>query len=574
MSRFDVLTRGDVLDSALLARDYLVDCGVPGALAAKDPRLWGRRAVDHSRLGWLDLPSASRGLLAQVDGLVAEARYSGLDHVVLIGVGAESLAAQAIVEAHASAAAAPGAHGAPGRAPSGELTVLDGGDTAALAFALERLDRTLVVLASKSGVSLEGDAYRRIFADAFRRHGMSEREIAGRFLVITDHGSPLHDFARQCGYRIGLTDPYLPGHFGALSAYGLVPAVLAGADAEGLLDEAGALAPSLSGNDDNPGLLLGAILGGCAQQGPEGMARDKVVLREPGGPGALSAWISQLLSVGTGKRRRGVLAFEPPGSPAGCPDVHGVAINPRAAAHEDADTSLWAPLGAQFLLWEYATAVAGWLLGVNPFEAGSTVVQEAEDDAATMLRAAGAGPLPGGEPSFVDGGIEVHADVPGPSGAPGVGLLGAGALPAVLDGLLGTLPKDGYLAVTTYLSGDFSGRYLAPSLARRAGRPVVYGAGPGFPHATGPIHKDGPGNGSFLVITGEPAPGDALAAHPIPGRPYGLAKLQLARALAEVRALRQRGLPVVRLHLREPVSGFGRLTEAVRAVAGAQRTTR
>ncbi|MWA00361.1 phosphoheptose isomerase [Actinomadura sp. LD22] len=557
MSGFDVLTRGDVLDSALQARDYLVGCGVPGALAAKDPRLWGRRAVDHSRLGWLDLPFASRGLLKQVDGLVAEARYSGLDHIVLIGVGAESLAAQAIVEAHAPALA--GGGGAPA-GPGGGLTVLDGSDTAALAFALERLDRTLVVLASKAGVSLEGDAYRRIFAGAFRERGLSEREIAGRFLVITDHGSPLHDFARQCGYRIGLTDPYLPGHFGALSAYGLVPAVLAGADAERLLEEAASLMPSLAKDEDNPGLLLGAVLGGCAQQGPAGVIRDKVVLREPGGSGALSSWIAQLLAVGTGKRGRGVLALEPPGGRGGFPDLHGISINPRSAAQEEADTSVWAPLGAQFVLWEYATAVAGWLLGVNPFEAGSAAVQEAEDDAATLLRSAGGGPLPAGRPVYVEDDIEVHADFAWPPGAD---------LGTVLGGLIASVPADGYLSVLTYLSGDFSGRYLAPSLSRAAGRPVVYGPGPAYPHATGPIHKDGPGNGAFLVITGDPAPGDVLAAHPVPGRPYGLAKLQLARALGEVRALRQRRLPVVRLHLRNPVEGAGRLIEAVRAVAGA-----
>ncbi|WP_131742914.1 phosphoheptose isomerase [Actinomadura roseirufa] len=547
MSGFDVLTRGDVLDSALQARDYLVNCGVPGALAAKDPRLWGRRAVDHSRLGWLDLPFASRGLLTQVDGLVGEARRAGLDHIVLIGVGAEGLAAQAVMEAHADA-------------PAGTLTVLDGGDTAALAFALERLDRTLVVLASKAGVSLEGDAYRRIFAGAFRERGLSEREIAGRFLVITDHGSPLHDFARQCGYRIGLTDPYLPGHFGALSAYGLVPAVLAGADAGRLLEDAAALVPSLSRDEDNPGLLLGAILGGCAQQAPDGVTRDKVVLRGPGGSGALGAWISQLLAVGTGKRGRGVLALEAPGGKGAFPDVHSIALNPRSPAQEDADTSVCAPLGAQFLLWEYATAVTGWLLGVNPFEVGSTVVQDAEDDASALLRSAGTGPLAAEPPVYVEDGIEVHADFPWPPGAD---------LFTVLGGLVGAVPADGYLSVVTYLAGDFSGRYLAPSFARAAGRPVVYGPGPAHPHATGPIHKDGPGNGAFLVITGDPAPGDELAAHPVPGRPYGLAKLRLARALAEVRALRSRGLPVLRLHLRDPVAGAGRLTEAVRAVAGA-----
>ncbi|MEV4259638.1 phosphoheptose isomerase, partial [Spirillospora sp. NPDC049652] len=101
MSGFDVLTRGDVLEQALQARDYLVACGVPAALAAKDPRLWGRRAVDHSRLAWLDLPFASRYLLDKVDDVVTEARFSGLDHVVLVGVGADALAAQAIMEEHA-----------------------------------------------------------------------------------------------------------------------------------------------------------------------------------------------------------------------------------------------------------------------------------------------------------------------------------------------------------------------------------------------------------------------------------------------------------------------------------------
>jgi len=566
VSGFDVLTRGDALEAALQARDYLVSCGVPGALAAKDPRLWGRRTVDHSRLGWLDLPFASHGLLSQIDGLVAEARYSGLDHIVLIGIGAESLAAQTIVEAHSPAMAGQAVPGAPGGAGgmggagerTGELTVLDGADAAALDFALERLDRTLVVLSSKVGVSLEGDAYRRIFSAAFREHGLSEREIAARFLVITDHGSPLHDFARQCGYRVGLTDPYLPGHFGALSAYGLVPAVLAGADVNRLLDEAASLYPSLSKEDENPGLLLGAVLGGCAQQGPDGRARDKVVLREPGGPGALSAWIAQLLAVGTGKRGRGVLAFEPPGSPGEMPDVHGVAINPRASSAGDADTALWAPLGAQFLLWEYATAVAGWLLGINPFEPGGPVVQDAEDEAATMLRAAGAGPLLSGEPAFVDGDIEVHADLSA----------SRGSLDGVLDSLLAHVPPTGYLSVVTYLSGDFSGRYLAPALARRTGRPVTYGPGPGYLHATGPLHKEGPGNGAFLIITGDPA-----ADHQVPGRPYTLGKLQLARALAEVRALRNRGLPVVRLHLRDPISGAGRLAEAARSAPGAAAGT-
>ncbi|WP_019633749.1 hypothetical protein [Actinomadura atramentaria] len=546
MSGFDVLTRGDVLHAALQARDYLVGAGVPGALATKDPRLWGRRAVDHSRLGWLDLPTASRGLLGQIEGMVAEARSVGLDHVALIAVGAEALAAQAIV-----AARPPGA--------GGELTVLDGGDTAGLQFTLDRLDRTLVVLASKSGVSLEGDAYRRILTGAFREAGLSERQIAARFLVVTDHGSPLHGFARQCGYRIGLTDPYLPGHFGALSAYGLVPAVLAGADAATLLDEAAEVVPSLAREEDNPGLLLGAVLGGCAQQGPEGLARDKLLLRERGGSGPLTAWISQLVAVGTGRRGRGIVAFEPPGVPVPYPDLHAVSINP-AGAGEDDDTCVWGPVGAQFVVWEYATAIAGWLLGVNPFESGGAAAQEAEDRAATMLQADGGGRPPVGPPVAVDGDVEIHTDL---------AWRGGSDLESVLAMLLDRVPGTGYLAVASYLSGEFSGRYLAPSLARGARRPVAYGPGPGYLHATGAVHKDGPGTGAFLVVTGEPAAGDPLGDHPVPGRPYGLATLQFTRGLAEARALRQRGLPVVHLHLRDPVRGAGRLIAAARAVTAA-----
>ncbi|MBC6462284.1 phosphoheptose isomerase [Actinomadura sp. HBU206391] len=540
MSGFDVLTRGEVLDTALKAREYLITCGVPAALAAKDPRLWGRRAVDHSRLGWLDLPESSQALLTQLEDLVAEVRYSGFDHIVLVGLGSEGLAAQAIIDAGG------------GTDPRGDLTLLDGGDAGALDVVLKRLDRTLVVLSSKAGVSIEGDAYRRVLVQAFREHGLSDQEIAGRFVVITDHGSPLSDFATERGYRVGLTDPYLPGHFGALSAYGLVPAVLAGTDVAPLLDQAAAASDSLAREEDNPGLLLGAVLGGCALPPPGGVVRDKLVLREPGGGSALTGWVSQLLATGTGKRGRGILPLDPTGLPGteDCPDLHGIAVNPQSPATTDADTSLWAPLGAQFLLWEYATAVAGWLMGVNPFESADEVIQETEDDAATMLRSTGHGPLPTGQASFVDGGIEVYTDSAG---------FGSYNLAGAVEALLRRVPATGYLSILTYLSGDFSGRYLAPALARRIRRPVTYGSGPGYLHGTGSFHKDGPRNGAFLVVTGA-----GMADHAVPGRPYTLGKLHLARALADVRALRRRGIPVVRLHLRDPIEGAGRLIDIAR----------
>ncbi len=523
MNGVDVLTRGDVLDSALRAREYLVTCGVPAALAAKDPRLWGRRAVDNSRLGWLDLPSASQELLPQLDVLLEEVRAAGLDRIALVALGADGLAAQALA----------------GDLP---LIVLDGSDGEALDEALAKPDRTLVVLSSKRGVSLEGDAYRRIFSQAFRDHGLAETEIADRFLAVTDHGSPLDSFARQCGYRLGLTDPYLPGHFGALSAYGIVPAMLAGADAHALLEEAESVLPALAAGEDNPGLLLGSVLGGCANQG-----RDKLVLREPGGASPISDWIAQLVATGTGRRGRGILPFDAAGLPPdGADDVHAIMLNPRGTSIGDADTSLWAPVGGQVLIWEYATAVAGWLMGLNPFEPAGTAAQEAEDEAAALLRAARGDELSLGEPRFVEDDIAAYCDIPG-----------VRDLAALSSSLTLSVPDDGYLSVVSY--ADFSGRYLAPALARRSGRPVAYGTGPGYLQATAPYHKLGPRNGVFLVITSEPT-----RDRDIPGRPYTLSTLRLARALADVRCLRRRGLPVTWLHLREPAEGAARLAQIMR----------
>jgi glucose-6-phosphate isomerase len=554
LSGFDVLTRGDVLDSALRARERLIASGIPAALVARDASPWVNRP-DRGRFGWLDLPKTSRSLLTQVESLAADARQAGLDHIALIGLGADGLAAQAIVDA-----------GGPDRQI--ELTLLDGGDAAALNQTLKRLERTLVILSSKSGTSIEGDAYRRVLVDAFRTHGLTDREIAGRFIAITDHGSALDGFARRSGYRIGLTDPQMPAHFGALGAYGLVPAMLAGADVGVLLDQAAAASSALGGDDDNPGLLLGAILGGGVGYPGGKVARDKVVLREPGGASsALTAWVAQLIATGTGKRGRGILPLDAAGLPArdACPDLHGIAINPPNAGSTDADTSLWAPLGAQFLLWEYATAVAGWLLDVDPFESAGDLIGEAEEDAARMLHQAAGGPLPTERPTFIDAGIEVHAErihtqLPGRLHGQASGS-GRYDLSVALESLLRQVPPTGYLSILTYLSGDFSGRYLAPTLARHIQRPVAYGCGPGFLHGTGSYHKDGPGSGAFLVVTGT-APTD----QPVPGRLYTLGTLQLARALADVRALRRRGVPVVRLHLHDPVNGAAQLLEAVRGM--------
>ncbi|WP_198679238.1 phosphoheptose isomerase [Thermomonospora amylolytica] len=533
MAAFDVMTGGGVLDAALRARERLAGSGLAQALAGRDPRPWGRRADERARLGWLDLPKTSRMLVDRLAVPAAEARRDGLDHVALIAVGPEGLAARAVAEA--------------GGAAGDALTVLDGGDPAALERTLRRLDRTLVVLASKAGVSIEGDAHRRILVQAFRELGLGDAEIAARFLVITDHGSPLHGFADGCGYRVGLTDPGLPGHFGALSAYGLVPAMLAGADVTALLDQAAAALSALGPGTDGPGLLLGAVLGGCARPGPGVPGRDKVVLL---GPDGLVGWLAQLVATGTGGRGRGILPLEPAGrpDPDRAPDVHTVALG--GAAGHDADTSVWGPPGAQFLVWEYATAVAAWLLDVDPFDEGAVWARRAEEDAAAMLRRPAEPPA--GDPDFVDGGVEVRG---GPASG---GWFGRPGLRGALDALLDDVPPAGYLAVVGHLPGQGPVRRLAAALARRSGRPVACGTGPGHLHGTGSFHMDGPRTGAFLVLTGEAA-GDRV----VPGRPYTLGGLRTARALADVRALRRQGLPVLWLHLRDPAADAARLVAVI-----------
>jgi glucose-6-phosphate isomerase len=210
------------------------------------------------------------------------------------------------------------------------------------------------------------------------------------------------------------------------------------------------------------------------------------------------------------------------------------------------------PLGAQFLVWEYAVAVAGQMLGINPFDQPN--VAESKENTSRLLAEAGTGPLPAGEPVLTDGAVEVYA---------GPGLLpAAGGLAGVLDALLMALPDRGYLAIMAYLDrdGEAAATGLRDALASRTTHPVTFGWGPRFLHSTGQYHKGGPQDGVFLQITG--------AVHSdvqVPGRDFTLGRLQLAQALGDIGALHQRGRPAVRLHLRDRAAGVAQVLDAARA---------
>jgi glucose-6-phosphate isomerase len=516
--------------AARVAATALVDAGVPKSLLSKDPELWGpdAAALAATRLGWLDLPSSSRQYIAELRDLRARLLADGIDHVVLAGMGGSSLAPEVI-------AATAGVR----------LTVLDTTDAGQVSAAIaDRLENTVLVVSSKSGGTLETDSHRRVYESAFRDAGI---DPVGRIVVVTDPGSPLEESSRAAGYQVFLADPNVGGRYSALSAFGLVPTALAGVDVVGLLDDAAALLPALGSDDDNPGLNLGAVLGEAGRAG-----RDKVVIADFGSrhPG-FGDWAEQLVAESTGKHGTGLLpvvveSVESPGFGEAA-DRHLVTLG----QHLPIDgTTISGSLGAQFMVWEYATVIAGRVLGIDPFDQPN--VQESKDNTGKILDEAGDEPLPEGTAVFTDGVVEVHTDDP-------ILLGGAQDLTAAISALLRAVPDRGYVAVMAYLDrhADSAASLLRRSLARHTERPVTFGWAPRFLHSTGQYHKGGPQTGAFLQITG-------VVEHDlaIPGRPFGFARLQMAQALGDLRALQQRGRPAIRLHLLDRTQGLQALLDA------------
>ncbi|HET6908157.1 MAG TPA: glucose-6-phosphate isomerase [Mycobacteriales bacterium] len=519
-------------ETLLAARDVVLDQavadGLPGAIAGKDATLWGPEATAEAsvRLGWLECTRVSRPLVPEIEGLRDELRADGVDRVVLAGMGGSSLAPEVITSTYGVA-----------------LVVLDTTDPQQVASALVGLDRTVVVVSSKSGGTIETDSHRRVFEQAFRDAGI---DPAKRIVVVTDPGSPLEQTAREAGYRVFLADPNVGGRYSALTAFGLVPSGLAGVAIAELLDQAAAVESSLSDNRDNPALALGAALGGFGNSG-----HDKVVLADAGsGIEGFADWAEQLIAESTGKNGRGLLpvavsGVDAPGF-AETADTHLVKLggNPPTTG-----TSVSGPLGAQFLVWEFATAVAGRALRIDPFNQPN--VQESKDNTKAVLDKAGDGPLPESDPVLVEGAIEVHGDR---------ALLGsADSVAAVVDTLLAAVGDRGYLAVMAYLDRltDASASDLRATLARRIAHPVTFGWGPRFLHSTGQFHKGGPQVGVFLQITGVHA-----TDLDVPGQPFTLGRLQLAQALGDLQALESRDRPVVRLHLTDRAGGLRQLLAA------------
>ncbi len=485
---------------AAFERDRLV-----ARIWSKDHTVWGPEPTEISdRLGWLAIAHAMRDRVEELRAFARRCADDGLRSALLAGMGGSSLAPEVFRRTFGVATGML------------DLVVLDTThpDQIAAVEGGVDLDRTLFVVSSKSGTTIETDSHLRYFWDRV--------PDASRFVAITDAGTPLEALARERGFRAVFANPAdIGGRYSALSYFGLVPAALVGAPLERLLEGAERMAAACGPGvpiDENPGVALGAWVGEAARSG-----RDKLTLVLPEAIGSLAAWLEQLLAESTGKRGTGIVPVAD--EPLGGPDAYGedrlfVAVGdagggPLLALEEVGHPVIRLPeagpedLGREMFRWEFATAVAGAVLGINPFDQPD--VQSAKEATARALQR---------EP-------RVRAE----------------------DRVaIGELAPPDYVAIQAYVPRDAAheARLQAARtrIRDRTRAATTLGFGPRFLHSTGQLHKGGPGTVVAIQVV-EP-PRTDLA---IPGRPFTFARLLAAQADGDLAALRAHGRRVVRVDL-------------------------
>jgi glucose-6-phosphate isomerase len=544
---------------------------VADRLWGKDGSLWAASGASPDDvaawLGWLDLPAAMGERVAELEHLARDVREDGYRRAAVLGMGGSSLAPELFSRVFGWA----GGEGGSGAASAGslELRVLDSTHPDAVrgfrSWASEQ--RTLFLVSSKSGGTTEPNAFQA---------AMGEIAPALDFIAITDPDTPLAELARAQEFRAIVTaPPDVGGRYSALSVFGLVPAALHGVDLAALLDRARGMADACHMPDAaaNPGLRLGALLGEAALAG-----RDKLTVLTGANLAAFGDWAEQLVAESTGKAGRGIVPIV--GEPLRDPDAYAddrVFVRVRLAGeHEpeldaladaletlghlvdrlDLDDSL--DLGAEFVRWEVATAVAGIVLGIDPFDQPN--VQESKDATTELLEAYRTrGALPEPMPLVSEPGVAVTTDPAAMGGDVPVSVDGA------LAGLLGLArPGIDYVAILAYLPKDppIEARLQATRarIGAATGAATTLGFGPRFLHSTGQLHKGGPDTGIFLQLTADPSKD-----LPIPGWPETFGTLIAAQAFGDLASLQRRGRRVMRLHFADADVGVARLEAMVGA---------
>jgi transaldolase / glucose-6-phosphate isomerase len=506
-----------VVDAAVALRlDAIEVAHLPKRIWARDPSVWKDDPDTpeiRDRLGWLTIGKAMAQQVKPLNAFADEVRAE-FDRVVLCGMGGSSLAPEVLWRTFGAAPGYPGLH------------VLDSTDPRAIRQAEQGSDlaKTLFIISSKSGTTQESDSFFRYFWERTGARG-------SHFVAITDSGTPLEQLAGERRFRAAfLNPPDIGGRYSALSFFGLVPAALIGLDLETLLHRAHRMAEACAAcvpTLENPGAWLGAILSEGALAG-----RDKATFVLSPGIASFGLWAEQLIAESTGKEGKGILPVAD--EPLGPPEAYGTdRLFVSLALAGEADSGIDARLGAleeaghpvvhlrlddrydlgqEFFRWEFATAVAGAVLGINPFDQPNVAESKANTKAVLAKRSP-----------------------PSPA-----------ASAAELKGFLGGVKPGDYLAIMAYLppTPENDRRLAGIRLRLRDWLKVAttLGYGPRFLHSTGQLHKGGRPVGHFIQITDR-----SKEDLPIPGESFGFARLEAAQAEGDLVALRARGRPAIRI---------------------------
>jgi transaldolase / glucose-6-phosphate isomerase len=440
----------------------------------RDPAVW--TGHDEAQwLGWLDEPRRMRERVGELKAFVDDVRAAGLETCVLLGMGGSSLAPEVLRMTFGAES----------------FHVLDTTHPKAIRALEERLDleHTLFVSASKSGTTLETRSHTDLFWE--------KNPSGGNWAAITDPGSALEKVARERSFRaIFSGEPSIGGRYSALSPFGMVPAALMGVDLDRFLGAAEEMAEACRRDDGNPGYELGSGFGEGWKEG-----HDKICIIDSGG--GFGLWAEQLIAESTGKQGKGLIPA--PGE------------FPEGPDRQEAEPHVPDPysLGAEFFRWEFAVAVAGTYLEINPFDQPD--VQAAKDKTNEVLAT-------GEEPE-----LEPESSI---------------------DELLAQAQEGDYVCVQAFVQpsreNDLRIADLVARLRRESGRVVTHGYGPRYLHSTGQLHKGGPNTGLFLQVVDDP--GEEL---PIPGKPFGFRRFIKAQAAGDFESLRERGRRVARVRLEE-----------------------
>jgi transaldolase/glucose-6-phosphate isomerase len=538
-------------------------------------RLWDREASlwsgrDESEwLGWLGITNDQLAHAERLTRISEAAKTGGFSHALLLGMGGSSLGPEVIKSTFGRIGGFP------------ELHVLDSTDPAQVKAFESAVDlkKTLFIVSSKSGSTLEPNIFKDYFFNRVEQL-VGPEEAGRRFIAITDPGSKMEQVATRDGFRqIFLGWPSIGGRYSVLSDFGLVPASIMGVDVKKFLDRTErmvcACMPSVPA-EENPGVLLGTILGVAAKE----FGRDKVTIVASPAIATLGAWLEQLIAESTGKDGRGLIPIdrETPGRA----DVYAgdrifVHLTLLSAPDRSQDAAIDAlereghpvirigvddpyDLGEEFFRWEFATAVAGAILDIHPFdqpdvEASKIATRKLTDE----YEAAGA--LPAETPFFTSDGIRLFADEKNAAEL----MKRAGAnqtLEGYLDAHLSRIVTGDYLALLAYIEMNDANERVLQALrlglrdAKRVATCLEFG--PRFLHSTGQAYKGGPNTGVFLQITCD----DAVDL-PVPGRKYTFGIVKAAQARGDLQVLYERDRRALRVHLADVRAGLDRLQTAV-----------